>query len=48
MMIMEMFIITIVNYFLYHRRYDAIIFEEDDNEKNTNADLQGSLVEHNV
>ncbi|TNM84918.1 organic solute transporter subunit alpha-like [Takifugu flavidus] len=48
MMIMEMFIITIVNYFLYHRTYDPIIFEEDDNEKNTNADLQGSLVEHTV
>lgn len=48
MMIMEMFIITIVNYFLYHRTYDPIIFEEDDNEKNTNADLQGSFVEHTV
>lgn len=48
MMIMEMFIITIVNYFLYHRRYDPISFEEQDNEKNTNTDLQASLVEHDV
>lgn len=48
MMIMEMFIITIVNYFLYHRRYDAISFEEHDNEKNNGANLQGSLVEHDV
>uniref|UniRef100_H3CXC6 Organic solute transporter subunit alpha n=1 Tax=Tetraodon nigroviridis TaxID=99883 RepID=H3CXC6_TETNG len=40
MMIMEMFIITIVNYFLYHRRYDPVSFEEHDNEKNTNTKLQ--------
>lgn len=48
MMIMEMFIITIVNYFLYHRTYDPISIEEQDNKKNTNANLEASLVEHDV
>lgn len=48
MMIMEMFIITIINYFLYHRRYDPISFEDHGNEKNTNTHLQASLVEHDV
>lgn len=47
-MIMEMFIITIFNYSLYHRTYDPISFEEQDNEKNTNADLQTSDEEHDV
>ncbi|XP_068572573.1 organic solute transporter subunit alpha-like [Cebidichthys violaceus] len=48
MMIMEMFIITLVNRPLYHRSYDKLPSETHDNEKNVEVALQTTLVEHDV
>ncbi|XP_022046226.1 organic solute transporter subunit alpha-like [Acanthochromis polyacanthus] len=49
MMIMEMFIISLVNRFLYHRAYDALPSETHDNNLNGKmADWQTALVEHDV
>lgn len=50
MMIMEMFIITLVNRLLYHRPYDAVPPEEHDKlqEHNANALLQAAVEEHDV
>ncbi|XP_069569377.1 organic solute transporter subunit alpha-like [Brachyistius frenatus] len=48
MMIMEMFIITVVNRFLYRRTYDTLPSETNDNDQNTRAALQAGLVEHDV
>ncbi|KAM9348712.1 organic solute transporter subunit alpha-like [Symphorus nematophorus] len=48
MMIMEMFIITLVNRFLFRRAYDPLPSEEHDNDLNAKADLQAALVEHDV
>ncbi|XP_038564127.1 organic solute transporter subunit alpha-like isoform X2 [Micropterus salmoides] len=47
MMIMEMFIITLVNRFLYRRIYDSLPSEAHDNDHNDKA-LQAALVEHDV
>ncbi|XP_069001695.1 organic solute transporter subunit alpha-like [Embiotoca jacksoni] len=48
MMIMEMFIITVVNRFLYRRTYDTLPSETNDNDQNIRAALQAGLVEHDV
>ncbi|XP_023133921.1 organic solute transporter subunit alpha-like [Amphiprion ocellaris] len=49
MMIMEMFIITLVNRFLYRRPYDTLPSETHDNNLNGKvADWQTALVEHDV
>ncbi|XP_076607396.1 organic solute transporter subunit alpha-like [Chaetodon auriga] len=51
MMIMEMFIITLVNRFFYHRTYNPIPceeHEEHDNDQNVKVDLETALVEHDV
>ncbi|XP_045896819.1 organic solute transporter subunit alpha-like [Micropterus dolomieu] len=48
MMIMEMFIITLVNRFLYRRIYDSLPSEAHDNDHNDKAALQAALVEHDV
>ncbi|XP_041808908.1 organic solute transporter subunit alpha-like [Chelmon rostratus] len=48
MMIMEMFIITLINRFFYHRTYDPHPCEEHDNDQNAKIDLQPALVEHDV
>ncbi|XP_044077574.1 organic solute transporter subunit alpha-like [Siniperca chuatsi] len=48
MMIMEMFIITLVNRFLYRRIYDILPSEAHDNDQNTKVALQAARVEHDV
>ncbi|XP_041865199.1 organic solute transporter subunit alpha-like [Melanotaenia boesemani] len=48
MMIMEMFIISLVTWLLYHRTYDPLPSEAHDNEQNNTAALQAALVEHDV
>ncbi|KAK9536678.1 hypothetical protein VZT92_006441 [Zoarces viviparus] len=48
MMIMEMFIITLVNRPLYRRTYDELPSEAHDNDKNGEVALQTTLVEHDV
>lgn len=48
MMIMEMFIITLVNRFLYRRAYDPLPSEAHDNDQNTKVDLETTLVEQDV
>nr|XP_046267082.1 organic solute transporter subunit alpha-like [Scatophagus argus] len=48
MMIMEMFIISLVNRFLYHRTYDTLPSEADDNNQNLIVDLPTTLVEQDV
>lgn len=48
MMIMEMFIICLVNRFLYRRTYDALPSEEQDNDQNAKFDEQKVLEEHDV
>ncbi|XP_028277629.1 organic solute transporter subunit alpha-like [Parambassis ranga] len=47
-MIMEMFLITLVTRFYYRRTYDAVPFEEHDNDQNAQAVLQATVVEHDV
>uniref|UniRef100_A0A3Q3X114 Organic solute transporter subunit alpha n=1 Tax=Mola mola TaxID=94237 RepID=A0A3Q3X114_MOLML len=48
MMIMEMFIITLLNRSLFRRTYDALPPDSHDNEKNTEIDLEADLVEDDV
>ncbi|XP_073336111.1 organic solute transporter subunit alpha-like [Pagrus major] len=48
MMIMEMFIICLVNRFLYRRTYEALSSEEQDNDQNAKVDMQKVLEEHDV
>ncbi|XP_029029413.1 organic solute transporter subunit alpha-like [Betta splendens] len=55
LMIMEMFIITLVNRLLYHRPYDAVLPEERDNPQNNHNHnhnsgvvVQAAVVEHDV
>ncbi|XP_054482531.1 organic solute transporter subunit alpha-like [Anoplopoma fimbria] len=48
MMIMEMFIITLVNRWLYRRTYDELPSEAHDNDKNAEVALKSTLVEHDV
>ncbi|KAK5918040.1 hypothetical protein CgunFtcFv8_002841 [Champsocephalus gunnari] len=49
MMIMEMFILTLINQRLYRRTYDALPSEEaHDNNHNAKVALQTALVEHDV
>ncbi|XP_068188061.1 organic solute transporter subunit alpha-like [Antennarius striatus] len=48
LMIMEMFIITLVNRFLFRRTYDTLPSEAQENNHNSKADLQAALVEHDV
>uniref|UniRef100_UPI0037E87041 organic solute transporter subunit alpha-like n=1 Tax=Semicossyphus pulcher TaxID=241346 RepID=UPI0037E87041 len=48
MMIMEMFIITLVNRSMYRRTYDKLPPEAQDNDFNAQAALQADLVEHDV
>ncbi|XP_037543567.1 organic solute transporter subunit alpha [Nematolebias whitei] len=48
MMIMEMFIISLVTRFLYHRTYDPLPSEAHDDQQDNKAALQAALVEHNV
>ncbi|XP_008294813.1 organic solute transporter subunit alpha-like [Stegastes partitus] len=48
MMIMEMFIITLINRFLYRRPYNTIPCEAHDNNQNGKVALQAALVEHDV
>lgn len=48
MMIMEMFIITLVNRFLYRRTYDTPHYEADDNDQNSKVNLEAALVEQDV
>ncbi|XP_070839713.1 organic solute transporter subunit alpha-like [Chaetodon trifascialis] len=48
MMIMEMFIITLVNRFFYHRTYNPIPCEEHDNDQNVKLDVHAALEEHDV
>ncbi|KAM4546996.1 organic solute transporter subunit alpha-like [Fundulus diaphanus] len=48
LMIMEMFIISVVNHSLYRRIYDPLPAEEHDNEENEKAALQAALEEHDV
>ncbi|XP_036976730.1 organic solute transporter subunit alpha-like [Acanthopagrus latus] len=48
MMIMEMFIICLVNRFLYRRTYDALPSEEQDNDQNAKFDELKVLEEHDV
>lgn len=45
---MEMFIITLVNRFLYRRTYDTLPSEAHDNDQNADVALQAALVEHDV
>lgn len=45
---MEMFIITLVNRYLYRRAYDPLPSEADDNEQNTKVDVQAALAEEDV
>ncbi|XP_040036250.1 organic solute transporter subunit alpha [Gasterosteus aculeatus] len=48
MMIMEMFIITLINQSLYRRTYDKLPSDVDDNENNAEVALQAAHVEHDV
>lgn len=48
MMIMEMFIITLVNRFLYRRTYDTLPLEVQENNHNCNVALTAESVEHDV
>nr|XP_020454657.1 organic solute transporter subunit alpha-like [Monopterus albus] len=48
MMIMEMFIITLVNRFLFRRTYDTLPSEEHDNDQNSKVALQDVVVEHDI
>ncbi|XP_051258298.1 organic solute transporter subunit alpha-like [Dicentrarchus labrax] len=48
MMIMEMFIITLVNRCLYRRIYDKLPSEAHDNDQNAKVAVQAALVEHDV
>lgn len=48
MMIMEMFIITLVNRFLYRRAYDTLPSEAHDNNQNSKVGWETALVEHDV
>ncbi|XP_034406685.1 organic solute transporter subunit alpha-like [Cyclopterus lumpus] len=48
MMIVEMFIITVVNQRLYRRTYDKLPTEAHDNDKNAEVALKTTLVEHDV
>lgn len=48
MMIVEMFIITVINQRLYRRTYDELPTEAHDNEKNAEVDQKITLVEHDV
>ncbi|XP_075875833.1 organic solute transporter subunit alpha-like [Nelusetta ayraudi] len=48
MMIMEMFIITLVNRFLYRRSYEPLPSETHDNDKNNKANLSAALMEADV
>ncbi|XP_035522035.1 organic solute transporter subunit alpha-like [Morone saxatilis] len=48
MMIIEMFIITLVNRFLYRRIYDKLPSEAHDNDQNAKVAVQAALVEHDV
>lgn len=45
-LIMEMFIITLVNRFLYRRTYEAV--ETHDSEEDTTALPEATLMEHDV
>lgn len=47
-MIMEMFIITLVNRFLYRRPYDPLPSESDDNDENTKIDFHAAIAEEDV
>ncbi|KAI3373620.1 hypothetical protein L3Q82_022218 [Scortum barcoo] len=48
MMIMEMFILTLINRFLYRRMYDPILSEALDNHQNGKVEPCHALVEHDV
>lgn len=48
MMIMEMFIITLVNRFLYRRPYEPLHSETHDNHENNKVDLNAALIEDDV
>lgn len=48
MMILEMFIITLVNRFLYRRTYDTLHSEAHDNDQNSKVNLEAALVEQDV
>ncbi|XP_037604883.1 organic solute transporter subunit alpha-like [Sebastes umbrosus] len=48
MMIMEMFILTLVNQRFYRRTYDTLPSEAHDNDQNAKVALQAALVEHDV
>lgn len=48
MMIMEMFIITLVNRFLYRRSYEPLPSETHDNDENNKVDLSVALIEEDV
>lgn len=47
-MIMEMFILTLVNQRFYRRTYDTLPSEAHDNDQNAKVALQAALVEHDV
>ncbi|KAL6098571.1 uncharacterized protein ACO6RY_17676 [Pungitius sinensis] len=48
MMIMEMFIITLINQSLYHRTYDKLPSEAEDNDNKAEVALQTTHMEHDV
>lgn len=47
-MIMEMFIITLINRFLYRRTYDTLPCEARENDKNTTVEVKAALLEEDV
>ena len=47
-MIMEMFIITLVNRSLFRRTYDPLPTDSHDNDNNLEIDLDAELVEDDV
>ncbi|XP_070773997.1 organic solute transporter subunit alpha-like [Enoplosus armatus] len=47
-MIMEMFIITLYNRFLFRRMYDTLPSEAHDNDQNAKVAVQAALMEHDV
>lgn len=47
-MIMEMFIINLVNRFLYRRPYDPLPSDPDDNDENTKIDIHAAIAEEDV
>lgn len=48
LMIMEMFIINLVNRILYRRKYDTLPPEADDEDHITKVSLEAAVVEHDV